>query len=93
MELTKDISKKYLEVRNKTMQLVAPLKTEDFIPQPIIDVSPPKWNLGHTTWFFETFILKAFSSTYKAFDPDFNFVFNSYYDTIGERVLRDQRGI
>lgn len=92
MELTKNISQNYLDVRKQTMVLVAPLQTEDFIPQPIIDVSPPKWNLGHTTWFFETFILKRYHSSYKEFDPDFNFVFNSYYESIGERVLRDQRG-
>ncbi|NNC86773.1 MAG: ergothioneine biosynthesis protein EgtB [Bacteroidia bacterium] len=92
MELTTNIAQKYSEVRKKTMELVSPLMPEDFIPQPIIDVSPPKWNLGHTTWFFETFILKAHNPNYKVFDTNFNFVFNSYYETIGERVLRDQRG-
>lgn len=60
--------------------------------QPVVDVSPPKWHLGHTTWFFETFILKNFKEDYEEFDPQFNFIFNSYYETIGQRVLRDERG-
>ena len=69
-----------------------PLSVEDHLSQPIIDVSPPKWHLGHTTWFFETFILKKFKPDYQEFDADFNFLFNSYYESVGDRLLRDMRG-
>src|SRR5690606_19887949 len=60
--------------------------------QPIVDVSPPKWHLGHSTWFFETFILKQFVDGYQVFDPEYDFVFNSYYETVGARVIRTDRG-
>jgi ergothioneine biosynthesis protein EgtB len=62
------------------------------VVQPIVDVSPPKWHLGHTTWFFETFILKQFEDHYQVFDPEYNYVFNSYYETVGARVIRTDRG-
>lgn len=58
----------------------------------MVDVSPPKWHLGHTTWFFETFILTPHKSGYCVFDPGFGYVFNSYYETVGNRVLRTDRG-
>ncbi len=54
-----ELLEKYIEVRKYTEDICAPLKTEDYVVQPIVDVSPPKWHIGHTTWFFETFILKA----------------------------------
>jgi ergothioneine biosynthesis protein EgtB len=60
--------------------------------QPVVDVSPPKWHIGHVTWFFETFILKPYLENYKEFDPKYNFVFNSYYETVGARVIRTDRG-
>ncbi len=82
----------YNEVRAHTLFLCEPLEIEDYIPQPIIDVSPPKWNIAHTTWFFEEMILKRFLAGYKVFDPNFGFLFNSYYNSIGERTLRDHRG-
>ncbi len=69
-----------------------PLSTEDHLSQPIVDVSPPKWHLGHTTWFFETFILKNFKPGYRLFDERFGFLFNSYYESVGKRLLRDMRG-
>lgn len=59
--------------------------------QPIADVSPPKWHLGHTTWFFETFIL-SHQPGYRIFHPDYNFLFNSYYESIGNRIIRTDRG-
>jgi ergothioneine biosynthesis protein EgtB len=71
---------------------MAPLSVEDHLSQPTIDVSPPKWHLGHTSWFFETFLLKPNLLGYLTFDPDFNFLFNSYYETVGDRLLRDMRG-
>jgi ergothioneine biosynthesis protein EgtB len=86
------LSEKYLEVRKRTEQICAPLQTEDYVVQPVVDVSPPKWHIGHTTWFFETFILKENFPGYKEFDPDYNYVFNSYYETVGARVIRTDRG-
>ncbi|GAA4297021.1 ergothioneine biosynthesis protein EgtB [Nibribacter koreensis] len=60
--------------------------------QPMVDVSPPKWHLGHTTWFFETFILKPHARNYQEFHPQYAFLFNSYYNTLGSRVNRAERG-
>jgi ergothioneine biosynthesis protein EgtB len=68
------------------------LEIEDYVVQPIVDVSPPKWHLGHTTWFFETFILEPNFPDYQVFDAQYNYVFNSYYETIGARVIRTDRG-
>ena len=82
----------YEEVRRYTETLCEPLETEDYIPQPIGDVSPAKWNIAHTTWFFEEMILKRFQNDYRVFDPNFGYLFNSYYNTIGERTLRHKRG-
>jgi len=82
----------FLETRKHTELICEPLEIEDYVVQPIIDVSPPKWHLGHTTWFFEEFILKPFDKKYKVFDANFSFVFNSYYETIGKRVIRADRG-
>ena len=85
-------SERYLQTRARTESICCPLKTEDYVVQPIEDVSPPKWHLGHTTWFFETFILKPFLPGYNEFDVNYNYVFNSYYETIGSRVIRTDRG-
>jgi ergothioneine biosynthesis protein EgtB len=83
---------KFNQVRSKTEELCKPLIPEDFVAQPVIDVSPPKWHLGHTTWFFEEFILTKYKNDYKVFDKDYRFLFNSYYNTIGDRVKRNNRG-
>jgi ergothioneine biosynthesis protein EgtB len=82
----------YSSVRSYTEKLCGPLEIEDYIPQPIVDVSPPKWNIAHTTWFFEEMILKKFVPGYKVFDEQFGFLFNSYYNSIGDRTARDHRG-
>jgi ergothioneine biosynthesis protein EgtB len=82
-----------LSVRRYTTQLCEPLEIEDYVPQPEAFVSPPKWHLAHTTWFFEEMILKKYLPNYAEFDHQFNFLFNSYYQTIGERADRAQRGI
>ncbi len=87
-----DLLHYFKEVRADTEELCAPLETEDYIPQPSVDVSPPKWNIAHTTWFFEEMILKRFTENYEVFDPNFGFLFNSYYNTLGERTKRDNRG-
>jgi ergothioneine biosynthesis protein EgtB len=86
------IISKYRSIRKLTEKICEPLMAEDYVVQPVEDVSPPKWHLAHTSWFFETFILKRFHANYKLFDPAFNFIFNSYYESIGDRLLRTQRG-
>lgn len=83
---------KFKAVRNHSEDICRPLKTEDYVVQPVADVSPPKWHLGHTTWFFETFLLKPYFKDYQEFNSDYNFVFNSYYETVGARVIRTDRG-
>ncbi|MFY1047560.1 ergothioneine biosynthesis protein EgtB [Chryseobacterium sp. GP-SGM7] len=85
-------AEKYSEIRNHSVKICEPLEIEDYVVQPIVDVSPPKWHLGHTTWFFETFILEPNFPDYQVFDAQYNFVFNSYYETIGARVIRTDRG-
>jgi ergothioneine biosynthesis protein EgtB len=92
MVLTGQITDFFLETRRHTEAICQPLEIEDYVVQPIVDVSPPKWHLGHTTWFFEEFILKKHFHDYKCFDSNFSFVFNSYYETVGKRVIRADRG-
>jgi ergothioneine biosynthesis protein EgtB len=87
-----DLAIKYSEIRQHSTKICEPLEIEDYVVQPIVDVSPPKWHLGHTTWFFETFILEPNFPGYQVFDAQYNFVFNSYYETIGARVIRTDRG-
>ncbi|MBK8812574.1 MAG: ergothioneine biosynthesis protein EgtB [Acidobacteria bacterium] len=87
-----DLADRYSRVRAYTERLCEPLEIEDYVPQPSVDVSPAKWNIAHTTWFFEEMILKHFSPSYRLFDARFGFLFNSYYNTIGERTLRHKRG-
>lgn len=83
---------RYKATRKRTEDICEPLETEDYVVQPVADVSPPKWHIGHTTWFFETFILKDNYTGYQEFNPDYNYVFNSYYETVGARVIRTDRG-
>lgn len=86
------LEERFSEIRAHSVEICRPLQIEDYVVQPIVDVSPPKWHLGHTTWFFETFILIPNLPDYKIFDAQYNFVFNSYYETIGTRVIRTDRG-
>ena len=92
MIVTETLVSLFLETRQHTETICKPLEIEDYVVQPIVDVSPPKWHLGHTTWFFEEFILKPYKKDYQLFHEDFAFVFNSYYENIGKRVLRTDRG-
>ena len=92
MILTDSLLDFFIETRKQSETICKPLEIEDYLVQPIVDVSPPKWHLGHTTWFFEEFILKPHAEGYKIFHEDFSFVFNSYYETVGERVVRANRG-
>lgn len=92
--LTKTTSLKdqFITTRNRTEEICAPLEIEDFVVQPVDFVSPPKWHLGHTSWFFEEFVLKDHKQDYKLFDDNFSYVFNSYYESVGEKVVRTDRG-
>jgi len=82
----------YKTVRLCTESICSRLQPEDMVLQPITDVSPAKWHLGHTTWFFETFILQKYYQDYPVFHTSYNYLFNSYYESIGERLLRSNRG-
>lgn len=82
----------YTTVRKHTETICSPLQTEDYVPQPAAFVSPPKWHLAHSSWFFEEFILTKYLPGYKVFDADFSFLFNSYYNNVGNRVFRANRG-
>ncbi|MGJ8732381.1 MAG: ergothioneine biosynthesis protein EgtB [Cellulophaga sp.] len=88
-----NIKDAYLNTRNKFTDICKGLKTEDYSVQPTEFVSPPKWHLAHTTWFFEQFVLKEFSPEYTVYNDDFAYLFNSYYNNAGERVLRPNRGL
>jgi ergothioneine biosynthesis protein EgtB len=83
----------YEQVRNATLALVAPLAPEDCVVQTMPDVSPTKWHLAHTSWFFERFVLEsALARSYRPFDSRYEFLFNSYYNAIGPQYPRHQRG-
>jgi ergothioneine biosynthesis protein EgtB len=88
----KALAEQYPVVRNYSEKLCEPLENEDYVPQPVAFVSPPKWHLAHSTWFFETFILQNYKPGYKVFNTEFSFLFNSYYNNVGDRVLRTDRG-
>jgi len=89
---TVSLLEQYKNIRAHSEEICRPLEIEDYVVQPIADVSPPKWHLGHTTWFFETFILMPNFNGYKEYNSQYNFVFNSYYETVGARVVRTDRG-
>ena len=82
----------YRQIRTQSVRLCEPLEAEDMTIQPITDVSPPKWHLGHTTWFFENFILIPLLPEYRAFDKQLHWFFNSYYESQGPRIHRSNRG-
>lgn len=83
----------FSEVRALSETLCRPLATEDHVIQPIDDVSPPKWHLGHTSWFFEAMFLNKYLDDYKPYHPRYAFVFNSYYESFGQRIYRPKRGL
>jgi ergothioneine biosynthesis protein EgtB len=84
---------RFLTVRAASERLAAPLSAEDQTVQSMPDASPTKWHLAHTTWFFETFILRPFGRSYRVFDPTYEYLFNSYYEAVGPRHPRPQRGL
>jgi ergothioneine biosynthesis protein EgtB len=84
---------RYRAVRARTVGLAKPLSPEDQLVQSMPDASPTKWHLAHTTWFFETFVLPPHAPDYRAYDARFAFLFNSYYEALGPRVARAERGL
>jgi len=84
---------RYKAVRNFSLEICKPLITEDFVIQSMPDVSPTKWHLSHTSWFFETFVLKEASGNYKSLHPRYAYLFNSYYIQAGDRFERPKRGL
>ena len=89
----KTAAARYAALRARTLTLAAPLSAEDQAAQSMPDASPTKWHLGHTTWFFETFLLSPNLAGYKPFDPVFTYLFNSYYEAVGARQPRPERGL
>lgn len=87
------LSNSYRGVRQFSEELSRPLETEDYVVQSMPDVSPTKWHLAHTSWFFETFVLSEVNPDYRSPHPQFNFLFNSYYVQVGERHCRPKRGL
>jgi ergothioneine biosynthesis protein EgtB len=90
---TQDVPAGYDEVRTHTLALARPLSDEDCCVQSMPDASPVKWHMAHTTWFFETFILERFEPDFCSFLPAFRVLFNSYYNGVGEKYPRPQRGL
>ncbi|MEE9139425.1 MAG: ergothioneine biosynthesis protein EgtB [Alphaproteobacteria bacterium] len=84
---------RYSEVRRLSQELAEPLAPEDQVVQSMPDVSPTKWHLAHTAWFFETFLLEPFAEGYEVFHPGYGYLFNSYYEAVGPRHPRPERGL
>ena len=82
-----------LDVRDRSEALIARLEPEDLGLQGMADASPPKWHLAHTTWFFDTFVLQPHLASHTPCDPRWSYQFNSYYETVGERHPRSERGV
>jgi ergothioneine biosynthesis protein EgtB len=87
-----ELLEKYNTSRKYSAEICAPLHPEDYVVQPVLDVSPPKWHLAHITWFWEEFVLANYYPGYQRFHPRYAFLFNSYYNAVGDRVLRLHRG-
>jgi ergothioneine biosynthesis protein EgtB len=84
---------RYRQIRARTVSLAAPLTPEDAVVQSMPDVSPTKWHLAHTTWFFETFLLRPHAPDYLELHPHYGYLFNSYYEAVGPRHERQARGL
>lgn len=93
LSATRSLVESYKAVRRFSETICQPLETEDFVIQSMPDVSPMRWHLAHTTWFFETLVLSKALPNYQAYHPDFVYLFNSYYNTIGEQFPRPGRGL
>ncbi len=88
-----DVVARFQEVRAQTESLCSPLAIDDYQIQSVLETSPPKWHLAHVSWFFETFLLKPYAPRYRSFHPRFEYLFNSYYETVGSFHPRAQRGV
>jgi ergothioneine biosynthesis protein EgtB len=88
-----NLAARYQTIRATTEQLAAPLSAEDCALQSMPDASPTKWHLAHTSWFFETFLLEKYLDDYSSFHPQFKVLFNSYYNSVGEKHPRSKRGL
>ncbi len=84
---------RYQQVRAATESLCSPLATDDYALQSMPDASPAKWHIAHTSWFFEEFVLQAAIEDYRFFDPSYRYLFNSYYESVGPRHARPERGL
>src|SRR5436190_21379396 len=88
-----NLTRRYSQTREFTEHLCKPLAVEDFVVQSMPDVSPTRWHLAHTTWFFETFVLARWETDYRPFSTHYQFLFNSYYNSVGEQFPRTRRGL
>src|SRR5713101_6681455 len=88
---TRSIADLYSVVRARTLEIVAPLEIEDYVVQTAEFMSPPRWHIGHTSWFFET-VLQKYKAGYQTYSDEFLFYFNSYYEGFGARIERPRRG-
>ena len=86
-------ARRYVSIRQFSESLAAPLSAEDCAIQSMPDASPVKWHLAHTTWFFETFVLAPHCHAYRPFDIAYRVLFNSYYNTVGDKHPRAERGM
>ncbi len=87
-----NLREEYIRVRTQTAALCAPLAIEDYVPQVVAFASPPKWHLAHTTWFFEQMVLRHHDPSFEVYDVMYGYLFNSYYNHVGERTERGMRG-
>lgn len=87
-----DITSIYLNIRKETEDICKPLEIEDYVVQPCAEVSPPKWHLAHTTWFFEELILAKYLDDYQRYNKGYSYLFNSYYKSVGNHWSQGQRG-
>ena len=92
-DLASTLAEQYRAVRGLSEKLCETLTTEDYVIQPMPDCSPTKWHLAHTSWFFETFVLKERVSGYRSPHPQYDYLFNSYYNAVGARHCRPKRGL
>src|SRR5450432_4420571 len=90
-ETTSRLFEDFSRVRRQSEQLCLPLSPEDLMVQSCAEASPAKWHLAHTSWFFETFVLREFLPGYQDFHPDFHWLFNSYYNSLGDMPAKSLR--
>src|SRR6266436_5489772 len=86
-----EVTRLFQDVRERTMRIVEPLEIEDYVIQTAPSMSPPRWHLGHTSWFFEL-LLKKYLPGYEIYSDEYLYYFNSYYERFGTRIHKDKRG-